>query len=90
MWVFKDPQYPLYPTQKNAALLDRIIRTSSNRGDVVLDCYAGSGTTLIEAAKLGRSFIGMDSSPAAQKVMKQRLKSAKVSWATVSSIGDAT
>ena len=60
--MFKDPQRPSYPTQKNAAMLERIIRTSSEPGDTVLDCYAGSGSTLLEAARLGRRFIGMDDS----------------------------
>ena len=46
VWVYKDPQRPSYPTQKNSQMLERIIRTSSELGDTVLDCYAGSGTTL--------------------------------------------
>ena len=74
VWNYKDPQNPDYPTQKNAAMLDRIIRTSSEPGDTVLDCYAGSGSTLVEAARLGRRFIGMDNSPLAQDVTYRRLK----------------
>ena len=50
VWLYKDPQRPKYPTQKNARMLERIIRTSSNPGDTVLDCYAGSGATLLTAA----------------------------------------
>jgi site-specific DNA-methyltransferase (adenine-specific) len=49
-----------YPTQKPLALLERIILASSNEGDVVLDPYMGSGTTIEAAAKHGRKFIGMD------------------------------
>ena len=66
VWVYKDPQRPSYPTQKNAAMLERIILTSSEPGDTVLDCYSGSGSTLLEAARLGRRFIGMDDAAAAQ------------------------
>lgn len=54
-----------YPTEKNSDLLRRILLASSNPGDLVLDCYAGSGTTLAVAAELGRSWIGVDRSPQA-------------------------
>lgn len=83
VWVYKDPQRPSYPTQKNAAMLERIILTSSAPGDTVLDCYAGSGGTLLEAARLGRRFIGMDNSPAAQEVIEKRLKAKRIEWQTV-------
>ena len=49
-----------YPTEKNIEMLDRIIKTSSNPGDIVLDCFAGSGTTLVSAEGLGRQWIGVD------------------------------
>ena len=74
VWEYKDPQRPDYPTQKNAAMLERVILTSSNPGDTVMDCYAGSGTTLVEAAKLGRRFIGMDDAPESHRVVRQRMK----------------
>jgi adenine-specific DNA-methyltransferase len=51
-----------YPTEKNPALLARIIEASSNPGDLVMDCYAGSGTTLAVASRLGRRWIGADRS----------------------------
>jgi adenine-specific DNA-methyltransferase len=51
-----------YPTEKNPILLFRIIEASSNEGDLVLDCFAGSGTTLSVASHLGRRWIGVDSS----------------------------
>jgi adenine-specific DNA-methyltransferase len=51
-----------YPTEKNPALLKRIIEASSNRGDIVLDCFSGSGTTLSVAAQAGRRWIGVDNS----------------------------
>ena len=49
-----------YPTQKPEALLERIIASSSGLGDIVLDAFAGSGTTLAVAEKLGRKWIGID------------------------------
>ncbi|WP_310602255.1 site-specific DNA-methyltransferase [Anaerosporobacter sp.] len=49
-----------YPTQKPEALLERIINTSSQPGDIVFDCFMGSGTTQAVAMKLGRRFIGAD------------------------------
>ena len=65
-----------YPTQKPEALLERIIKASSNEGDVVLDAFCGCGTTLVVAQKLKRKWIGVDISPTAVKVMKRRLKKA--------------
>jgi adenine-specific DNA-methyltransferase len=73
IWAFKDPQYPSYPTQKNLELLETIINCSSNPGDLVLDCFAGSGTTLVAAEKHGRRWIGIDDSPHAIKVAAKRL-----------------
>ena len=52
--------YLNYPTQKSEGLLKRIISVSSNPGDIVLDCFMGSGTTQSVAMKLGRKFIGAD------------------------------
>jgi len=49
-----------YPTQKPEALIERIIKASSNPGDLVFDCFMGSGTTQAVAMKLGRRFIGAD------------------------------
>jgi site-specific DNA-methyltransferase (adenine-specific)/adenine-specific DNA-methyltransferase len=62
-----------YPTQKPEALLDRIIKASSNPGDLVLDCFAGSGTTLAVAEKLGRRWIGVDCGKLAIYTMQKRL-----------------
>ena len=54
-----------YPTEKNPALLARIVAASSDPGDLVLDCFCGSGTTLEAAHRLGRHWLGMDNSPEA-------------------------
>ncbi len=51
-----------YPTEKNPDLLARIIEASSNPGDLVMDCFCGSGTSLAVASKLGRKWIGIDNS----------------------------
>lgn len=61
-----------YPTEKNLAMLERIIEASSNPGDWVLDCYAGSGTTLAAAASLNRQWIGIDRSDEAIKTILHR------------------
>jgi len=61
-----------YPTEKNAALLQQIIEASSDEGDLVLDCFAGSGTTLAAAHGLDRHWIGIDNSPEAIRVILQR------------------
>ncbi len=61
-----------YPTEKNAELLERIILASSVPGDLVLDAFAGSGTTLYAALKLDRKCIGMDESAVALRAMLQR------------------
>ena len=65
-----------YPTQKPEALLERIIRTSSNEGDVVLDPFCGCGTAVAAAHKLGRQWLGIDITHLAVALMKNRLKTA--------------
>lgn len=62
-----------YMTQKPLALLDRIIRASSNPGDVVFDPFCGCGTTAVAAERLGREWIGADISPGAVRVLLERL-----------------
>jgi DNA modification methylase len=68
------PERTHYPTQKPLELLRRIVKTSSNPGDTVLDPFAGSGTTLIAAHELSRSWIGIDKSPIATETIKQRFR----------------
>jgi len=63
-----------YPTQKPLALLERIIKASSNEGDVVLDPYMGSGTTIEAAAKHGRNWIGIDVTHHAVATTANRLR----------------
>jgi len=63
-----------YPTQKPLALLDRIIKASSNPNDIVLDAFCGCGTALVAAENLGRQWIGIDVSPTACRVMAKRLR----------------
>lgn len=62
-----------YPTQKPLALLERIIRASSNAGDLVLDPFCGCATTCIAAERLGRQWIGIDVSHKAFEIVKERL-----------------
>ena len=62
-----------YPTQKPEALLERIIKASSNPGDLVFDCFMGSGTTQAVAMKLGRKFIGADINLGAVQTTTKRL-----------------
>jgi len=62
-----------YPTQKPEALLDRIIRASSNEGDIVLDAFAGSGTTCAVAEKLNRRWIAIDCGKLAIYTIQKRM-----------------
>ena len=62
-----------YPTQKPEALLERIICASSNPGDLVLDCFVGSGTTAAVAQKLGRRWIACDINKGAIQTTAKRL-----------------
>jgi len=62
-----------YPTQKPLPLLERIVNSSSNPNDIVLDAFCGYGTALVAAEKLGRQWIGIDVSPTACRVMANRL-----------------
>jgi len=62
-----------YPTQKPKSLLKRIINCSSNEGDLVFDCFMGSGTTQAAAMELGRRFIGADINLGAVQITTKRL-----------------
>lgn len=67
-----------YPTQKPEALLERLVSACTEPGDLVLDAYAGSGTTLAVCARLGRRVIGIDQSPQALAIIRKRLAQAGV------------
>lgn len=71
----RDPQRTGYDTQKPEALLERIIKASSKPGDLVGDFFAGSGTTLAVAHRLGRDFVGLDNSNFSLHVCRKRLLS---------------
>jgi len=77
-----------YPTQKPEELLERIILTSSNEGDLVLDPFCGCGTTVAAAQKLGRRWIGIDITHLAITLMKTRLNDAFGDQAKYQVIGE--
>ena len=62
-----------YPTQKPLALLERIIKASSNEGDIVLDPFCGCATACVSANRLDRQWVGIDLSPLAAKLVRSRV-----------------
>jgi DNA modification methylase len=79
-----------YPTQKPEALLERIIRASSDDGDLVLDPFCGCGTTVAAAQRLGRDWIGIDVTHLSIALIKHRLETAFGAAATYRVIGEPT
>lgn len=79
IWDFKDPAYPRYPTEKNVEMMKTIIGASSEKGDIVIDAFSGSGTTLIASDELGRRWIGIDNSKIAIETTQERLKEFELS-----------
>jgi len=73
VWIFKDPQNPIYPTEKNSKMMERIILQSSLPTSIVMDCFAGGGTTLKVASELGRVWIGIDQSDVAIRTIMNNL-----------------
>jgi adenine-specific DNA-methyltransferase len=73
IWSYKDPQRPIYPTEKNINLVKDIVLASSNAGSIVLDCFCGSGTTLEASEELGRNWIGIDKSEESIQIIRKRL-----------------
>lgn len=67
-----------FPTQKPQALLERIIRSSTNRGDLVIDGFCGCGSALATAQSLGRRWVGVDVSHKACMIVKRRISSQNV------------
>jgi len=76
-----------YQTQKPEVLLERIIKASSDEGDLVLDAFCGCGTALAVAQKFGRRWIGIDISPSAISLIKRRLNKIGVSESDIDIIG---
>lgn len=74
IWDYIDPAYPLYPTEKNLKMLEMVIAQSSHEHSLVLDCFAGSGSTLLAANNLKRNWIGIDQSDYSIDVIKKRFK----------------
>ncbi|MEY3586870.1 MAG: hypothetical protein RJB32_166 [Actinomycetota bacterium] len=73
-----------YPTQKPEGILRRIITASSKPGDLVLDFFAGSGTTAAVAGKLGRKFVTVDQNPESISTVTARLDQAQISYRLIS------
>lgn len=73
IWEYKDPAYPAYPTEKNSEMLEYIVANSSNPNSIVLDCFCGSGTSLLAAKSLGRKWIGIDESDIAIKTTQSKV-----------------
>ena len=67
-------EYTYYPTQKPISLLSRIISASSNKGDIILDSFCGSGSSLVTANKMNRHWIGVDQSKDTIKTTRSRLE----------------
>ncbi len=74
VWTMKDPVEDEYPTEKPLELLERIIRVASRPGEVILDCFTGSGTTAAMAQQLGRRWIGCDINKGAIQTTAKRLQ----------------
>ena len=83
----RDPERTGYDTQKPLALLNRIVRCASRPGDLVLDPFAGSSTTLEAALKNGRNFIGIDACPLVVNIARRRLFGANLEIVAPSSEG---
>ena len=68
---------PQHPTEKPVSLCEYLIKTYTNKGDIILDNCAGSGSTLVAAQNLGRNFIGIEKENKYYEIIKERLKQAK-------------
>lgn len=78
VWLnFKDPQYPIYPTEKNGDMLDLIVNQSSKCNSVVMDCFAGSSSFLVAGIKFNRYVIGIDKSSVAKAIIETKRKELK-------------
>ena len=83
MWSIPYPparerQYGKHPSQKPIKLMTRIILIASNPGDLVLDCFGGSGTTAVVAQNFGRRWVMIESNPEYNEIARLRLKNVRV------------
>lgn len=74
IWEFKDPVNPTYPTEKNLDMLKFIVEASSNIDSIVMDCFCGSGSTLLAADICGRNWIGVDQSEIAIDIVTKKFE----------------
>lgn len=88
IWSYIDPAYPLYPTEKNLDMLKMIVLQSSNSDSLVMDCFAGSGSTLLAAEQAGRKWIGIDQSDYSAEVIKERFRKVDFDYIKFSDIED--
>ena len=86
----RDPQRTGYETQKPLKLMERIVKCASRPGDMVLDPFCGSGTTLEAACVHGRHFIGIDSNPAVTEYVRRRTAESGVHIYCPESEGEAS
>ena len=70
---FRVKKYSDYFSEKHPKILERVIKASSNEGDVVADFYCGSGTTLVMAKLLNRHYLGCDINPRAIEISNKRI-----------------
>ena len=81
-------QWTNYPTQKPLELLDRIIKSSSQPGDLVLDPFCGAGTTIAAAQELNRRFVGIDASETAAQVTAERMQKQHTEFGKLRIVGE--
>ena len=72
--TISSPMQLLYPTQKPLKILRKLISLASNKEDLVLDAFCGSGSTCVASKQVGRNYIGIDINPKAVKIAEERLK----------------
>lgn len=83
VWNYIDPAYPLYPTEKNLDMLKMIVQQSSHENSLVMDCFAGSGSTLLAAQLTGRRWLGIDQSEYSAKVVRERFADSNYEFITL-------
>lgn len=79
-YSFREDKKVNHPTQKPIRLIEDIIKASSNKGDIILDPFLGSGTTAIAAHNTGRFFVGIEKEPQYVEIARQRVEQAQAHW----------